>query len=424
MEDVADRTCRKCGEGMPTRGDTRVKCCVCFSCGAVHDLATDEVKGTGWGKSRPRIILPLGSVGSLHGSPCKVIGIIQYHQHEAGKVYPWVEYLLYIPGKPFCWLVHDENHFVFTWPTLERTDRPVFHSEPAKSSFSLDDKSFQVYESGKATINFMAGEFPWVAEVGEVIRFMDAISPPFLYTQEGDGKEEERFLGEYVPASEVIRGFKLSHAPPEPVMVHGAQPYDPGAIWKGLGYFGPLFGLLNLILWLYLSSPGEPILTQSFAAGQLATASGTFSQEFFVPRANTPYSLQLACPLNNAWAFFDVTVVKDGQPFFTLAQEMAYYQGVEEGEHWTEGDQTVKCFFRIPKPGTYTFAIGAEGGEGESTVPIRLQNMPLNLVLRQNVREPDYSFFLGMFLLLASVPYYAKWYTFEVRRWDPVTEDD
>ena len=109
--------------------------------------------------------------------------------------------------------------------------------------------------------------------------------------------------------------------------------------------------------------------------------------------------LNLQSDINNAWAWFDVTVLKDKQELFSLGKEISYYSGYEGGEHWSEGTQSARAYFKLPDAGSYTLLVSGEGGRGSTgKTP---QNKALYISIEEGVTVSAL-FFYSSFVVLHS----------------------
>jgi hypothetical protein len=90
--------------------------------------------------------------------------------------------------------------------------------------------------------------------------------------------------------------------------------------------------------------------------------------------------------------------------------DVEYYNGVEDGESWSEGGQTSDATMSSLPAGKYTLRAEASWGNWQ-------QPLPISLKVEQNVTR-GVNFILA-FILLSILPLFSliRKFTFESRRW-------
>jgi hypothetical protein len=140
----------------------------------------------------------------------------------------------------------------------------------------------------------------------------------------------------------------------------------------------------------------EPYVTESLTVGgRTSNLEGSISTD-----------------LHNSWAFFDLGLVNEGTGrAVDFAREVGYYEGVDEGERWSEGSRRDRV--RIPRvpPGRYYLRVAPQIAP-EATAPVRY-----TLALRRDV--PNGAFFFAALVLLLVPPVWVtmRAAAFESRRW-------
>lgn len=409
-------SCTRCGAPLDLHGGHRVRSLTCGHCGSVLD-ARDEYKVVKQFQEveRPPMPLALGMQGRIKDVDFTIIGVVQYRD---GEGYQWLEYQLFSPTHGYHWLNFTDGHFVFS---RRVRDMPRM-SGKQRATFKVKDRTFKVYESYHARVVFVEGELTYVAEVGDVVQVAEGISPPFVFSRERTKDEEEYQLGEYLPFDEVYRAFGATPPRRGPSGIHGAQPYTPAPWALSLSRMGRWFAIpAGLVaVGLLLFGGGTERLRTTLQAAQVAK--GVQTPDFAVEGSNRLMSLELHSRLDNAWAWYDVSIQKGDEQVARLGKQISYYHGVSGGDSWSEGSRSAKAYFKLEEPGTYHLALKATGGVGNSQGP--LQDKPVQVVLNEGVLISRYFFILTGIALLAALWEPLRRMRFEGRRWEAVEEDD
>ena len=125
-----------------------------------------------------------------------------------------------------------------------------------------------------------------------------------------------------------------------------------------------------------------------------------------------PLAIQTTADVSNNWLYLDMTLVeeKTGEAW-KLGREVSFYQGVDDGESWSEGSPEDRARVARVPPGRYYLDIDLEGDPRGSRVARHAW-----CVTRD---PPDWTnYFLALFALLL-FPLFAWWRgsRFEARRW-------
>ena len=122
--------------------------------------------------------------------------------------------------------------------------------------------------------------------------------------------------------------------------------------------------------------------------------------------------------MNNAWLWLDLDVTRQGEHVFSLGKEVGYYQGVEDGEFWSEGSRGATALFRVPEAGTYELNLTAsEWGGARYEGRIRV-------VIEQGILLTRWFLIAAIVLVPAALWLALRKAVFEYRRWAPVTADE
>lgn len=167
----------------------RVCCPFCSSLLAADQGKLEFLKTLEQGKSHP--VIPLGTVGTLHGTEYTVIGYVRRSVRYDIKYY-WSEYLLYNPQVGFRWLIHSDRHWSFAEP-ISIGDAAVLGT-----TVMHDGNTYKLFQRAPAMVEYVLGEFYWKVEVGEQVYARDFIHPPSMITVERSMLEEANTEGDIV----------------------------------------------------------------------------------------------------------------------------------------------------------------------------------------------------------------------------------
>ena len=410
--------CKHCGAPISLRGGHRVKSIVCGYCGSVLHAEDGYEQIKGFIKApRPHSPLKLGMSGKIKDVEHTIIGIVQYRTSSG---HAWIAAQLFSPTHGYAWLEYERGHFVFNRRVREPPEKAPVKS--VKASFKATGRIFKVYDFYTAKIAFVEGELTFIAKKGDSVEIIEGMNPPHLYVKEKTATEVEYSLSEYLQPEEVYEAFKIEGQPIKRTSIHAAQPYTPHPLVNGVSgaamYFAPATLIVALLIWLFGS--GHTILDERIFPRQFV--GGAQTQAFTVSEADDLLRVNLHSNLNNAWAWFDVTLLKDKREQFSLGKEISYYSGYEGGEHWSEGTQSAHAYFKLPEAGDYTLLVAGEGGQGANSKSP--QNKALHISIEEGVTVSRYFFILALlFSIVLSLKYLIK-ARFESRRWKAVTGDD
>lgn len=199
--------CPNCAARLEVKLDT-TKSMSCPSCDALIDLSAGiggELKHAI--QDEPvRPLIPLGSVGQLHGADWQVVG----YQHRTGtepgedEVFGWQEYLLYHRQQGFQFLVDAEDGWSLVKPA---TGAPQVASG-GKSATYLG-KRYQLQYSYRAETQYVAGEFYWKVERGQITENSDYAQGGHLLSLEKSADEWTWSVGQRLDSAFVAKAFKL-----------------------------------------------------------------------------------------------------------------------------------------------------------------------------------------------------------------------
>jgi Domain of unknown function (DUF4178) len=411
--------CPNCAAPLEVSSAGEVQTQVCEYCGAQNDLTGAEavVLGVNPKDFDPGFWFEIGQGGTFRNKRYEICGRMLFEDDEG---YEAREYLLYSPEEGYLWLAEEKGHFVLNRPTQQAPAYDPFRMAP-KQGVKVGAQTFQFYEWGTSKLVYVDGALPWQACSGDRSNYADLIAPPQMFGVETDGNEVEYFLGWYMTAEEVYKAFEIKDKPPRSVGVHPAQPFKRSAAATILMIAGLLFAVVNLgLVGWSLVSKGRLVLSETFSAQRYLREA---TSETFKVGNDKIMAMRIDAPLNNSWLALDVALL-DVDKSVVVGEadgEISYYQGVEGGESWSEGNRSTTNYFRAPPPGNYKLILKASAGSGLSR---GARGEPLTIRIYQGGAVTRY--FLVAFIITFLVPFFiiSRKVLFEKQRWAPVLGGD
>ncbi len=413
--------CTQCGGAIELNGGRKILSIVCQYCGTCLDAKKEFAPLYQFAnQKKPYMPIKIGKTGKLKGVQFVAIGVIQYEQYDDGEMYRWLEYLMFSGTHGYAWLCFEDGHWVLMHEVKDIPDDPIEFSLPRKTSFKVRDKTFKSFESGSAQIAFVEGEMTWQARQKEKIIFMDAVCPPYIYSMEKRGSEIEFFWGEYIPHTEIAESFKIEVY--EPTGVFSCQPFGAPPILKSISYGAIIAAVITIFAYFAISTDGKNIFSHRFSKNVFKD--GEESKVFKINNPDVLCGVTVNARMNNAWAAYDLTVLdKNGEnTYFSLPAEVSYYEGVEDGERWSEDYTTTTAYFKLPEKGEYKISMEGEGGYNESTSPGF--SVSTDVSIAEKVRLGHYTLAWFALCLVIALPYQIWSWSFENKRWNDGEEDD
>lgn len=413
--------CTQCGGSVSINGGHKVQSIVCQYCGTCMDAKNDfKALYQFTNRRKPLSPLKIGKKGKLKDIDFIVIGMLEYEQRDDGEIYKWIEYLLFSKTHGYVWLCYEEGHWCLIHEVKDLPDQQVSIHMPRKSTFTVRNKTFKTFECAKAKVSYVEGELTWVAKQSETISYQDAICPPFLYSIEKRGSEQEYFWGEYLPYKEVEKAFQIDLN--APVGIYSCQPSSVPPVIDGIGKAAILTTILSFVIYFIISTSGSLMFKQKLGAAVFKD--GSKSKVFKVHKPNELFGITLDVPsLNNEWAYYDfkVTDKKGDMTYFSMPTSVSYYHGYDDGS-WSEGSKDIANYFRLPEKGEYVFSIEGEGGSGNT--PNKGFNRTANIQLYRGAVMGHRTLLWFFLCLVISGIYLFVVFSFETRRWSDGDEED
>lgn len=431
---VEKLACANCGGPLNLVAPDQAQRIICPNCGGVHDVAEGNLQYLdSLGKKGPRPLIPLGSKGKLEGEEYILAGF-QQRSVTYDRKYYWHEYLLFHPkSKSFCWMIESDGHWSFGRNIASaEVDDPERNG--AARRIQNGGKTFRIFADAIATTEWVSGEFYWRVEVGETARAIDYIAPPLGLSKEIIGSDRsaeiQYTLAHYVKTADIETAFGVKKLPP-PRGVGMIQPFEGSAVGKT---WAMLFvALLAVAIFIGVTRARRQVFDESIHFDDVSTPAWgsddtstapapqpqpTSSNEHSRVIFTKPFSLtggrnlmvDATADVNNNWVYVGGDIVNESTgeiESFDLPIE--YYEGYDQGEHWTEGSRSKTIFIPPMTAGNYTMRLEGQWAGGSPP--------PVHVVIREGVFRWSH-FFLAF--LLISVP--ALWLglrrgAFEGKRW-------
>jgi hypothetical protein len=408
--EAAARTlaCPNCGGSVTVRAADRTVNVVCAHCRSVLDARTPALQllQTYVARIQHTPKIPLGARGTLLGETWEAIGFQVRSIRVEGVDYPWDEYLLFSPSRGFLYLTEYQGHWN-RGQTIRSVPRTGGFNRPTAT---LDGRLFRHFQRGQAETTFVLGEFPWEVRAGDRAGVSDFVAPPFMLSSEETEGETTWTLSEYVPGAVIWKAFGLQGSPPAARGVYANQPAPAGA---GIGVMWGralmLVGVLLLVGIAHLAIGGRTVETRRFdyvpggAEGEQAQVIGPLALD----GRTSNVQVGVNADVQNTWAYFDFTLADSAGHDTQFGKEVSWYEGVEDGERWTEGSRSGSVMVPSVPPGRYWLRVEPQG-ERMYSYEVRV---------RRDV--PNGGLYALAFVLLLIPPIVAsvRRGTFEAARW-------
>ena len=404
---VGKMGCPNCGGSLELNAPDKTERVTCPFCNSLLDVNRGNLKFLQvLAKVENPFVLPIGAEGTFAGDvKFKIIGAVVRSVTIDGVQYFWHEYLLYNANIGFRWLVHSDNHWNFVEP-INAADVEV-----AGTKAVYNGRSYKIFQDAPARIEYVQGEFYWRVETGETVRAIDYVNAPLMLSQEISHNEINWSAGTYLTNSNVEKAFGVTDLP-KPYSVAPNQPFT-GGFYIKYGFLMLAALLVIAIVMIPLSGSSSTPLSQQIVLPPTAnaqTAQTVFSQPFEL-KGNRNLKITANAPVSNSWADLDVNLINEqNNEVESVNVPIEYYNGVEDGESWSEGGTSQDATLSSLPAGKYTLRV-------EGTWQNFQQPMPVSVKVEQNINR-GVNFCLAFFIL-AILPFLAlfrKW-TFESRRW-------
>ncbi len=383
----------------------------CESCGSIIGVENENIRLLARAAQTVHEVptLPIGSKGRLAGIDWEIIGFLKRRTTVSGIDFEWSEYLLFCAGEGFAWLVEDQGHW-----NLARTVSQIPHVARGQYDFQYQGEKYRLFNTGNAEVVYVAGEFYWRVSVGESCLAEDYVCPPRMLSRELNDKEVTWSLAEYLTPDAVQQAFRPPQALPSPVGVYANQPNPHGERHRGICRLFWKLALVALVIQLafVLLGAAGTVLKHRFVFAPTQDEVSVRSPEFVLKSRARTLHVRHATDISNNWLSLTTTLVDKatGKTWLGM-QEIAHYQGVDDGESWSEGSRSDDIVFRNVPPGTYYLAIDYELGRDRAAKVVDSVEIVRN--------SPGWSNYVMLMIFLVAFPLFSRWRNgaFETQRW-------
>ncbi len=400
--------CPNCGGSLDLAAPDKTERVTCPFCNSLLDVNQGNLTFLHALNPAPSddFVLQVGAEGTFaNDAKMKIIGAVVRSVTIEDTKYFWHEYLLYNASIGFRWLVHSDNHWNFV-ETINAAEVAT-----VGNTANYNGKTFKIFQDAPAIVEYVKGEFYWRVEVGETVRAADYVAPPSMLSLEQTQNELNWSLGTYMTNAEVEKAFGVSDLP-KPWSIAPNQPFTGGFYLKaGLAMLGLLCAAA--IFMIPLGGLSNTVLSQTITLQPTANPAApqtTFSQPFEL-KGNRNVRISASAPVSNSAADLDIDLVNEqSQEVETVNIPISYYQGVEDGESWTEGSPNNDATMSSLPAGKYTLRL-------EGSLEGVQQPLPVAVKVEQNVSR-GVNFILA-FIVLSLLPIISLFrkFMFESRRW-------
>jgi len=300
--------------------------------------------------------IPLGTRGRLGGEPFEVIGYLQ--RQVVDEPFTWSEYLLHNPVHGMRWLVEYHGHWV-----LSRAASGVPKS--TKGSVTYQEVAYRHFQTAKAKIVAVSGEFPWAPRVDERAVVEDYVAPPKILSSERNAQEITWSTGEYIEGGAVWKAFALPGSPPRRIGVGAAQPSP----YAGAGrpmflLFCSFLALAVLVHLVFAIVSQQRLVADINAEYKPGTADGAMviSEPFSLSGRTSNVMVEISTNAANSWVYFTLTLVnEDTGVAKAFGREVGLYSGRDSDGAWSEGANWDRAYLPSVVSGSYVLTVEPEG---------------------------------------------------------------
>ena len=417
---AAQVSCPHCGGPLELRAPDKTERVTCPNCNSLLDVNQGQLQFLkALEKPWFQPLIPLGSTGDVPEGKMTVIGAMARSVTIDGTQYFWSEYLLYNPQVGFRWLVNSDDQ----WNYVQAVP-PGEVYEVARSA-TYRNQTYKIFQDAQCRVEVVLGEFYWKVETGEQVRGVDYVSPPYMlskevstvYVSDDEGKTKRTTgeinwsLGTYIPVQQIEKAFSLSGLA-RPSGIAPNQPYKHWWVYRYWLAFIVVVLLAGAAAFL-LSGSTKEVFSQTVNFAPLPNEDGTqvFFSEPFELSGRRNIKVIGESPVENTWVYLEGDLINDQTGTVqSFPIDISYYQGVEDGESWSEGGQSDSAYTSSMPAGKYVLRLEGQWERWSQPAVVKI-------TIEQNV---THGFNLLITLIVLSIgPVIMVIYHigFERRRW-------
>lgn len=197
--------CPACGGDVPKLSGDRAERMGCPYCGAVSDIALQQVVAQ---QERAQQLpdIPIGSKGTFEGIEYTCIAYVRRGTDFDGDHYSWEEYLIWSQAVGYRWLVKDPET---GWSWVVPVNLAELDLRDMPGELRWGERSFNLRNRSRASVEYVLGEVYWKCEVGETTSVTDFTSGQDVLSRESGSGEVHWSYSTPVPWAVLAQGFGL-----------------------------------------------------------------------------------------------------------------------------------------------------------------------------------------------------------------------
>lgn len=363
--------CPSCGNALEVL-HPRAQYVGCTYCGSYLD-ATSDAHAILKQLAKPNVHKPmsfirLGQMVTLQGKYYQVIARTrwrmdykEYWSEEGETGYSderWVydEWLLISRDRTYLYLVEDREGYAISEEIVP--ELPSLLTSNLRMRFFSNQNNSIVREYGKAAVMHFEGESNYNIQVGDQIKFAsfkqgrnDFIAEWRLH-KNGQVKEVEFFKETPIRRKTLVEAFDDNAEIGRMREIEGK--------WRFVNRMALLGAVVMLVMLLYsFASIGDAVFSQDYTISGTSLSQPTISFPISEPipiEAGVPSRICLeAFNMPNGTEFFAFAYILDQDSMLinTVDSDFFFYTGYEDGEQWTESNESSDRLFKLPESGTY-----------------------------------------------------------------------
>ena len=412
---AAGMGCPNCGGPLTLNAPDKAERVTCPNCNSLLDVnqgSLTYLKALNPPPEQPDFVAPIGAEGTFPGDvKFKIIGAVVRSVIIDDIHYYWHEYLLYNGQVGFRWLVHSDNHWNFVEPVNAAEVEQLGMIGPG-ATVKYNGNAFKIFQDASAVVEYVKGEFYWRVEQGETVRAVDYVSTPLMLSQEISQNEINWSVGNYMTNDEIEKIFGITGLP-RPWGVAPNQPFT-GRFYYTWGALPLLLLFIVAVFMIPLSGLTKTVLSQEIILPPMATATTEqiASSQAFEIKGNKNVRITAGAQVNNSWAELDVDLLNQQTQELveSVNVPVEYYNGVDDGESWSEGAKSTDASLSSVKAGTYTLQVHGTWQNWQA-------QMPVTVKVEQGVNRGVNFCFAFVLLLIAPILGLFRKISFESSRW-------
>lgn len=270
-----------------------------------------------------------GRKGTIDGITYTVTGTLLKKAY--GSFY-WKEYTLEDAAGNFRYLSEADGHWILLEAIQDQYDvssRPRWLTHNGVKMSLYDYTDVKIYRA--------EGFFD--AEIPSTVHTIDYIAAPYTVSIERSGGDETTFFGKHLSRATIGKafpGFEL----PKKQGIGLVQPFPIHV--NNLAIVLCVTTLLICITHyvVYLNRTEQTVLYEQFNL-DLQNNKAFTSKSFVLEGGSAPMTIGLSSGVDNSWANVQVALVNENtNEEIYASKDIEYYHGYEDGESWTEGNQS------------------------------------------------------------------------------------